>query len=59
MELGLGLSGENHSAKTNVTTEPIAAPPALCIRFQNSNRIHNPPIADTVSVIDYKKRPDH
>ena len=29
-KLGLGLSGENHSAKTNLTTEPIAAPPTLC-----------------------------
>ncbi|TXJ65367.1 hypothetical protein FGO89_07360 [Lacticaseibacillus paracasei] len=29
-KLGLGLSGENHSAKTNFTTEPIAAPPTLC-----------------------------
>ncbi|EPC69251.1 hypothetical protein Lpp71_16329 [Lacticaseibacillus paracasei subsp. paracasei Lpp71] len=39
MKLGLGLSGENHSAKTNVTTEPIAAPPALCILSQNLNPI--------------------
>ena len=30
-KLGLGLSGENHSAKTNLTTEPIAAPPTLCL----------------------------
>ncbi|WP_324189233.1 hypothetical protein [Lacticaseibacillus paracasei] len=29
-KLGLGLSGENHSTKTNFTTEPIAAPPTLC-----------------------------
>ncbi|EPC92577.1 hypothetical protein Lpp124_07127, partial [Lacticaseibacillus paracasei subsp. paracasei CNCM I-4649] len=28
-KLGLGLSGENRSAKTNLTTEPIAAPPTL------------------------------
>ncbi|BBF75531.1 hypothetical protein SONE68_2681 [Lacticaseibacillus paracasei] len=29
-KLGLGLSRENHSAKTNLTTEPVAAPPTLC-----------------------------
>ncbi|EPC84469.1 hypothetical protein Lpp124_14460, partial [Lacticaseibacillus paracasei subsp. paracasei CNCM I-4649] len=33
LKLGLGLSGENHSTKTNLTTEPIAAPPALMILF--------------------------
>jgi hypothetical protein len=44
LKLGLGLSGENHSAKTNVTTEPIAAPPALCFLSQNLNPItHNFP----------------
>ncbi|MGO1813141.1 MAG: hypothetical protein ACTHZU_11500, partial [Lacticaseibacillus paracasei] len=44
MKLGLGLSGENHSAKTKVTTEPIAAPPALCFLSQNLNPIaHNFP----------------
>ncbi|MHC3385508.1 hypothetical protein [Lacticaseibacillus paracasei] len=29
LKLGLCLGGENHSAKTNVSAEPIAAPPAL------------------------------
>ncbi|AZP99430.1 hypothetical protein CYL78_11645 [Lacticaseibacillus paracasei subsp. tolerans] len=44
MKLGLGLSGENHSAKTNVTTEPIAAPRALCFLSHNLNPIaHNFP----------------
>ncbi|EPC72434.1 hypothetical protein Lpp126_14788, partial [Lacticaseibacillus paracasei subsp. paracasei Lpp126] len=33
LKLGLGLSGENHSTKTNLTTEPIAAPSALMILF--------------------------
>ncbi|RDF87405.1 hypothetical protein DQM23_13645 [Lacticaseibacillus paracasei] len=34
-KLGLGLSGENHSAKTNLTTEPIAAPPTLAFYPRN------------------------
>ncbi|CAD7482072.1 hypothetical protein Lpp221_10083 [Lacticaseibacillus paracasei subsp. paracasei Lpp221] len=33
LKLGLGLSGENHSAKINLTTEPIAVPPTLYFLF--------------------------
>jgi hypothetical protein len=36
---GLVLKRENHPFKNNVTTEPIAATPSLCILSQNLNHI--------------------